>query len=148
MIVALPLLSAGWSTWRFVTLLPLILAVGFVLRGVAPVLDATESARPVAELLQQIDQTGSLPLATFALNRNTAFGLSFYLNRLVTPYEGLEISPAVYELPAAIPASAHILVTRSGSLPALHLLLANRTLRFLGSYRPQRMEIYTVSPAH
>ena len=90
----------------------------------APALDATQSSRPVAELLQQIDQPGPLPLATFALNRNTAFGLAFYLNRRVAPYEGLEISPAVYELPAAIPASAHILVTRENSLPALRLLLA------------------------
>jgi 4-amino-4-deoxy-L-arabinose transferase-like glycosyltransferase len=147
LIVALPLLTKGWTTWRFVTLLPLILGVGFVVRGVAPVLDATQSARPVAELLQQIDQPGCLPLATFALNRNTAFGLAFYLNRRVAPYEGLEISPAVYELPAAIPASAHILVARENSLPALRLLLGNRTLRFLGSYRPQRIEIYEVSPA-
>jgi len=147
LIVALPLLTAGWPTWRFVTLLPLILAVGLVLRAMAPALDATQSSRPVAELLQQINQPGPLPLATFALNRNTAFGLAFYLDRRVAPYEGLEISPTVYELPAAIPASAHILVTRSGSLPALRLLLANRTLRFLGFYRPQHIEIYQVSPA-
>ncbi|MGA3127387.1 MAG: glycosyltransferase family 39 protein [Candidatus Korobacteraceae bacterium] len=147
LIVALPLLIIGWPTWRFVTLLPLILGVGFVVRGVAPELDATQSARPVAELLQQIEQPGRLPLATFALNRNTAFGLAFYLNRRVAPYEGLEISPTVYELPAAIPASAHILVTRENSLLALRLLLGNRTLRFIGSYRPQRIEIYEVSPA-
>jgi len=147
LVVALPLLTAGWPAWRFVTLLPLILAVGFVLRVMAPVLDATQSSRPVADLLQQINQPGPLPLATFALNRNTAFGLAFYLDRRVAPYEGLEISPTVYELPAAIPASAHILVTRSGSIPALRLLLANRTLRFLGFYRPQHIEIYQVSPA-
>jgi 4-amino-4-deoxy-L-arabinose transferase-like glycosyltransferase len=147
LIVALPLLTAGWPAWRFVTLLPLILAVGFVLRGIAPVLDATQSSRPIAELLQQIDQPGPLPLATFALNRNTAFGLAFYLDRRVVPYEGLEISPGDYELPAAVPSSAHLLVTRSGSLPALRLLLVNRTIRFLGSYRPQRIEIYQVSPA-
>jgi 4-amino-4-deoxy-L-arabinose transferase-like glycosyltransferase len=147
LIVALPLLTAGWPIWRFVTLLPLILGVGFVVRGVTPVLDATQSARPVAELLQQIELPGRLPLATFALNRNTAFGLAFYLNRRVAPYEGLEISPAVYELPAAIPASAHILVARENSLPALRLLLGNRTLRFIGSYRPQHIEIYEVSPA-
>ncbi len=145
--VFLPLLSAGWPSWRFVTLLPLILAVGFILRDVAPELDATQSSRPIAELLEEMNEPDRLPLATFSLNRNTAFGLSFYLNRLVAPYEGLEISPAVYELPAAIPRSAHILVTREGSLPALGMLLPNRSLRFLSSYRPQRMEIYEVSPA-
>jgi 4-amino-4-deoxy-L-arabinose transferase-like glycosyltransferase len=147
LIVSLPLLTAGWRMLHFVTLLPLILAVGFLLRGLAPVLDATQSSRPIAELLQQIDQPGRLPLATFSVNRNTSFGLAFYLDRRVAPYEGLEISPAVYELPAAVPASAHILVTREGSLSALRLLLPDRSLRFLGSYRPQHIEIYEISPA-
>ncbi len=151
LIVALPMLIAGWASWRFVTLLPLILGVGIILRGFAPALDATQSSRPVAEILQQIEaqikRPEPLPVATFFLNRNTAFGLGFYLNRLVAPYEGLEISPGVYELPAAVPASAHILVTREGSLPALGLLLADRQLRLLGTFRPQRIEIYEVSPA-
>ena len=147
LVAALPLLTTGWPILRFVTLLPLILAVGFLLRGLAPAVDATGSARPIAQLLQQIDQPGSLPLATFSLSRNTAFGLAFYLNRPVAPYEGLEISPAVYELPAAVPASAHILVTRDGAFPSLSLLLPGRSVRFLGSYRPQRIEIFEVSPA-
>jgi 4-amino-4-deoxy-L-arabinose transferase-like glycosyltransferase len=145
LIVALPLLTAGWRMLRFVTLLPLILAVGFLLRGFTPALDATQSSRPIAILLQQIDQPGPLPLATFSLSRNTAFGLAFYLDRRVAPYEGLEISPAVYELPPAIPPSGHILVTREGSLPALRMLLAGRKVRFLGSCRPQGIEIYEVS---
>jgi 4-amino-4-deoxy-L-arabinose transferase-like glycosyltransferase len=147
LIVALPLLTRGWRMLRFVTLLPLILAVGFLLRGLAPAVDATQSSRPVAELLQQIDQPGPLPIATFSLSRNTAFGLAFYLDRRVAPYEGLEISPAVYELPPAIPSSAHILVTREGSLPALQMLLPEREIRFLGSYRLQHIEIYEISPA-
>jgi hypothetical protein len=88
-----------------------------------------------------------LPLATFALSRNMALGLAFYLDRRVAPYEGLELSPAVYELPAAIPAGPHILVTREGSLPTLRQLLPERTLRFIGSYRAQHIEIYQVSSA-
>jgi 4-amino-4-deoxy-L-arabinose transferase-like glycosyltransferase len=151
LIVALPMLITGWASWRFVTLLPLILGVGVILRGFAPALDATQSSRPVAEVLRQVeeqtDPASTLPVATFSLNRNTAFGMGFYLNRLVAPYEGLEISPAVYELPPAIPASAHILVTREGSRPALGMMLARRQVRWLGAYRPQRLEIYAVSAA-
>jgi 4-amino-4-deoxy-L-arabinose transferase-like glycosyltransferase len=151
LLVSLPLLTAGWRMLHFVTLLPIVLAVGFLLRGYAPAFDATQSSRPVAELLQQIDprigQPDSLPLTTFALNRNTAFGLAFYLNRIVAPYDGLEISPAVYELPAAIPASDHILITREGSLPALRLLLSGRSIHFLGSYRSQHIEIFEISAA-
>ncbi|HEX9200958.1 MAG TPA: glycosyltransferase family 39 protein [Acidobacteriaceae bacterium] len=151
LIVAIPLLTSGWRMLRFVTLLPLILAVGFLLRGLAPAVDATQSSRPIADLLQIVvphtDQPDALPVSTFYLNRNTAFGLAFYLDRRVVPYEGLEVSPAVYEIQASIPSSAHILVTREGSLSALSLLLPNRGLRFLGSYRAQRIEIYEVSAA-
>ncbi len=151
LIVAIPLLTSGWRMLRFVTLLPLILAVGFLLRGLAPAVTAMQSSRPVADLLQMIaphsGQSGALPVATFSLNRNTAFGLAFYLDGRVIPYEGLEVSPAVYEIEAAVPSSAHILVTREGSLPALSQLLSNRALRFIGSYRAQRIEIYEVSAA-
>ncbi|HVJ06446.1 MAG TPA: glycosyltransferase family 39 protein [Candidatus Saccharimonadales bacterium] len=151
LIVAIPLLTSGWRMLRFVTLLPLILAVGFLLRGLAPAVDATQSSRPIADLLQIVvphtDRSEALPVSTFYLNRNTAFGLAFYLDRRVVPYEGLEVSPAVYEIQASIPSSAHILVTREGSLPALSLLLPNRGLRFLGSHRAQRIEIYEVSAA-
>jgi 4-amino-4-deoxy-L-arabinose transferase-like glycosyltransferase len=145
LIVALPLLTAGWRMLRFVTLLPLILIVGFILRDLSPVLDATQSSRPVAVLLQQMGQPGDLPLATFGVSRNLALGLAFYLNSRVAPYEGLALSPAVYELPAAVPRNEHILVAREGSLAALRLLLAGRELQFIGSDRAQHIEIYEVS---
>jgi hypothetical protein len=159
LLTALPLLTAGWRFLHFVTLVPVILAVGFLLRGFAPALDTTQSARPVAALIQQIAQQSAQPdappLATFGLSRSTTFGLAFYLNRRVDPYEGLEISPAVFELPPAIPAAAHLLVTRDvtrdgtrdGSLPALRLLLAGRTLQFLAAYPPQHIQIFQVSAA-
>jgi 4-amino-4-deoxy-L-arabinose transferase-like glycosyltransferase len=146
-VAALPLLLTGWRYLHFVTLLPVIVIVGYILRGFAPALDATQSARPVAALLQKLEEHAGLPIATFGLRRHTAFGVAFYLNRRIDPYEGLEISPAVYELPAAIPAEAHLLVTREGSLPALRLLLSGRSLIYLGSYAPQHMEIFQVSAA-
>ena len=49
LLVALPLVRLGWPMLRFVTLLPMILLVGFLLRGLAPALDATVSSRPVAQ---------------------------------------------------------------------------------------------------
>ena len=147
LLTALPLLTAGWRFLHFVTLLPVILAVGFILRGLAPALDATQSARPIAALIQQINvqqirlNPARSPLATFALSRNTAFGLAFYLNRRVDPYEGLEISPAVFELPPAIPAAAHLLVTREPRCPRFGLLLSGRSLQLLASYPPQHIQI-------
>jgi 4-amino-4-deoxy-L-arabinose transferase-like glycosyltransferase len=163
-LTALPLLTGGWRFLHFVTLLPVILVVGFILRGLAPALDATQSARPLATLLQQIAAPQALPLdgtplpgarilqhvyrpqalpvATFALSRNIAF----YLNRRVDPYEGLEISPAVYELPPAVPTRTHLLLARDSSLSSLRLLLAGRRLDLLATYGPQHIDVFRVSP--
>ena len=147
LISALSLLTSGWRMLHFVTLLPIILAVGFFLRGIAPGFDAVQSSRPIARLMQEIDQPGPLPLATFGLSRNSAFGLAFYLNRRVAPYEGLEVSPAVYEFPPAVPRAEHVLVTRAGSIASLRALLPGRELEFLASDRAQHIEIYRVSAA-
>jgi len=163
MLVALGLLLAGWRWLRFATLLPVILIVGFVLRGLAPTIDATQSARPVAELLMTTEERPvalphpasqsvlrhnfESPVATFGLNRNMAFGLGFYLNRRVDRYEGLEISPAVYELPPAVPPGGHLLVVRDSSFQAVRLLLAGRKLVYLASYGPQHLQVYQVAAA-
>jgi len=146
LLTALPLLSRwGWRYLHFVTLLPVVLIVGYILRGLGPALDATQSARPVARLIQQSGTPGSLSVATFGLSRRTAFGLSFYLNHRVDPYEGLEISPAVVELPPSVPSAEHLLVAREGSLASLRLLLAGRRLTLLATYPAQQIELFQVS---
>jgi hypothetical protein len=147
LLVALPLMRLGWPMLRFVTLLPMILLVGLVLRGLAPTVDATSSSRPVAQLLSALDEPGTRPLATFGVSRNMALGLAFYLNRPVAPYEGLEVSPAVYELPAAVPSAEHILILRMGAMPALHELIGQRAVIYLGEDRNARVEIYRIGTA-
>ena len=147
LLVALPLMRLGWPMLRFVTLLPMILLVGLVLRGLAPTVDATSSSRPVAQLLSALDEPGTRPLATFGVSRNMALGLAFYLNRPVAPYEGLEVSPAVYELPAAVPSAEHILILRMGAMPALHELIGQRAVIYLGEDRNARVEIYRIGAA-
>jgi 4-amino-4-deoxy-L-arabinose transferase-like glycosyltransferase len=147
LISVIALLTSGWRMLHFVTLLPVILAVGLFLRGIAPAFDSAHSARPIARLMQEIDQPGPLPVASFGLGRNNAFGLAFYLDRPVSPYEGLEVSPSVYEFPPAVPRAEHVLLIRSGSLPALRALLPGRELEFLASDRAQQIEIYLVSAA-
>ncbi len=147
LIVALPLVRLGWPMLRFVTLLPMILLVGFLLRGLAPALDATQSSRPVAQLLAALDEPGARPLATFGVSRNLALGLAFYLDCRVAPYEGLAVSPAVYELPAAVPAAEHILVLRAGAMTSLKALIGQRKVIYLGEDRAARVEIYRIGAA-
>jgi 4-amino-4-deoxy-L-arabinose transferase-like glycosyltransferase len=142
LLCAVGMLAADWRMLRLATLLPLILIVGFLLRGLAPLVDATQSARPVAELIAALSPADSEPVATFNLSRNTTFGLAFYLDRRVSAYEGLEISPAVYELPPAVPTAAHLLVAREKSM--LSVLLPGRRVRWIGADRAQHIEIFRV----
>src|SRR6185312_13393959 len=99
---------------HFVTLVPTVLAMAFLLRPAAPVIDRAQSARPIAEELSHRAE-GDLPVATFNVRRDIAYGLDFYLNRPISHYE--QEGPA--DLPAGIPAGRHIVVARQGSLDAV-----------------------------
>ncbi len=144
----LALFTRGWGLMRFATLVPVILLVGFVLRSVSPVINISQSARPVAKVLRETGISPQMDVATFKGKRELAYGLTFYLNRPVTAYEGLEISPNVYTLPAEVPPGEHVVVIRRGAIGELQNLLPGRTLRPLGFFRPQRLDFYQVSPAN
>ncbi|MCI0351383.1 MAG: glycosyltransferase family 39 protein [Acidobacteriales bacterium] len=87
------LFVAGLSLWRgmrllrFATLVPLALCVAYVLRVTAPVIDATQSARPVARSLQNV----TTPVAVFHVSRSLEYGLGFYRNQSVPRYDRGEI---------------------------------------------------------
>ena len=59
----------GLRVLRFVTLGPVVLALAFVLRVGAPVMDRTQSARPVAQELARMPMRGS-QLAAFNIRRD------------------------------------------------------------------------------
>src|SRR5262249_44442318 len=63
----------GIRVLHFVTLVPTILAVAFLLRPAAAVIDGTQSARPVAEEISR-RAPGDLPVATFNVKRDVAYG--------------------------------------------------------------------------
>ncbi len=86
-------------------------------------------------------------VTTFKVNRELPFGLAFYLHQRVAAYEGLEVSPHYYNLPARVPREAHIVVTKESAAADLDLLLPGRTKTLIGYYRPQHLEIYSVSAA-
>src|SRR5437868_3404513 len=73
------LLSRGMRSLRFVTLVPVILALAILIRWGGPVLDRTQSARPIAAELAAM-QSKPMPLATFGVTRETLYGLAFYRN--------------------------------------------------------------------
>jgi hypothetical protein len=118
---------------RFVTLIPVILAVAVVLRLYTPVLDATLSARPLAVELRKLG-SNPLPLAVFHVRRETEFGLAFYRNQVIDRYEAGQVPP-----------EEHIVLIPTESRQDLIEHLVGRRVLYLGSFAPQRLDYYWIS---
>ena len=123
----------GLRVLRFVTLVPVLLAVAAVLRLGTPTLDATLSARPLSQEINRVDNR-SLPLAILRLSRETEFGLQFYRNQSI----------ARYEL-GQIPNGEHLLVAREGWQKNIAKWTAGRRVTYLGSYAAQGLDYYWVA---
>jgi hypothetical protein len=127
------LLKSGVRLLRFVTLFPLILIMGFILRVAAPTADNFYSARPVARDLEKIGTVNS-PIAVYKAGRANWYGLAFYRNQRVFNYEEKEI-----------PGMDHVLVTRALAREELDKLIPGRKRVLLGRFTPQKLEYYWVS---
>lgn len=123
----------GLRVLRFVTLVPVVLAVGAILRLGAPALDATLSARPLSQEISRVDNR-SLPLAILQLPRETEYGLHFYRNQEI----------ARYEL-GRIPDGEHLLATREGWQRNVAKWTTGRRVTYLGSFAPQGVDYYWVA---
>jgi 4-amino-4-deoxy-L-arabinose transferase-like glycosyltransferase len=132
----------GVRVLHFVTLVPTILAVAFLLRPAAAVIDKTQSARPIAEELSR-RVPADLPVATFNVKRDIAYGLNFYRNQPISHYE--QEGPA--DLPAGIPAGRHIVVARKGSLGAVQAVAGDRSVMSIGEFPPRQLEFFLVDAA-
>lgn len=130
--IYLTLLKQGVRLLRFVTLLPLILIMGFFLRVAAPTADNFYSARPVAVDLEKVGPKDS-PIAVYKAGRAVWYGLAFYRNQRVFNYEEKEI-----------PGTAHLLVTKAVAREDLDTLIPDRKRVLLGRFAPQKLEYYWV----
>lgn len=131
--IYMTLLKTGVRLLRFVTLLPLILIMGFILRVAAPTADNFYSARPVARDLEKIGTVNS-PIAVYKAGRANWYGLAFYRNQRVYNYEEKEI-----------PGTDHLLVTRAMAREELDKVIPGRKRVLLGRFVPQKLEYYWVS---
>lgn len=130
---ALALTKYGLRALRFVTLVPLLIAVSAVLRLGAPALDESFSARPVARQLIEL-QGENLPVAVFRSRREVEYGLQFYFNRNIFRYElGQE------------PDGEHLLVAYQGLAVEIASRNSGRKVRYIGNFPAQRLEFYWVS---
>jgi 4-amino-4-deoxy-L-arabinose transferase-like glycosyltransferase len=133
--ILMTLLRRGWGALRFVTMVPVIVAVTLIVRWGGPALDVTQSARPVARALDAMETT-RLPLAVFDVTRYTIYGLAFYRDQPIANYNSGQIPPG-----------EHLLVAGEGSQPRLQSLLGGRRLAHLGGLQSERLEYFWVSAA-
>ena len=134
--VAFTLFSrAGLRMLRFVTLIPVVLAVAAVLKIGSASLDQTLSSRPLAKQIASVE-TYSLPLAVFGVRREIEYGLAFYRDQTVLRYER-----------DSVPAEEHLLVTPENSRTEVVRQVADRRILLLGHFAPQHVDYYWVAAA-
>ncbi len=118
---------------RFITLIPVLVAVAVVLKLGATAMDQSLSARPLASELANVE-THPLPVAVCGVSRDLEYGLAFYRNQTIARYES-----------GMVPAEEHLLV----AAPSARDFIAERTrarhVSFLGHYAPQDVDYYWVA---
>ena len=131
--IAAALLSRnGLRLLRSVTMLAVVVGVAAILRLAAPVIDATQSARPIAESIQAFSHE-PVPIAIYHVNRMQEYGLEFYLNRPVQRYES-----------GNVPADAHGLVAAQNAQSQVAQVVPGRRVSYLTSIPAQKLDLYWV----
>jgi 4-amino-4-deoxy-L-arabinose transferase-like glycosyltransferase len=124
-----------WRMLRFVTLIPVVLAVAAVLKLGTVVLDQRLSTRPLANELASME-TQKLPVAVCGASREVEYGLAFYRDQIVERYES-----------GNIPSGEHLLVAAPAWKTNVDELTSGRRVTFLGRYAPQNLNYYWVAAA-
>jgi 4-amino-4-deoxy-L-arabinose transferase-like glycosyltransferase len=125
--------AKGLDTVRFATLVPVVIALAFVLKMVSPAIDAKDSERPVAARLARFAKPGT-PVAVAYVPRVVEYGLNFYRNQPIANYERGEIPPG-----------EHVVVGRPGATDVLEGLTHGRKIVDLGEFKIQGLEFYLVA---
>lgn len=115
-----------------VTVFAVIVSVGAVIRFGAPVIDATQSARPIAESIQAFSHE-PVPVALYHVNRMQEYGLEFYLDRAAEKYED-----------GNVPLAAHVLVAAQGTQLQVAQRVPGRRVSYLTSVPAQKLDLYWV----
>jgi 4-amino-4-deoxy-L-arabinose transferase-like glycosyltransferase len=125
----------GLRMLRFVTLIPVVLTVGAVLKLGAQPIDEILSARPIAQEIAAME-THPLPLAVYHVRRELEYGLTFYRDHLTFNYDW-----------GRVPQEEHLLVASEGSQEKIAKLVAGRRVSYLGHYDAQHVDYFWVAAA-
>ena len=130
--VALLIFRRGIRVIHAATLIPVLLSVGFIVKIAAPMIDATQSARLVAESVRRV-RPSELPVVVFRVPRQTEYGLPYY-GIPVTVTEQGSGDPK-------LPRGSYFLITREGGL----LAFGSPAAAEAGTFAPQRLVFYLVA---
>ncbi|MFZ0537868.1 MAG: hypothetical protein WAM47_13425, partial [Candidatus Sulfotelmatobacter sp.] len=125
----------GLRMLRFVTLIPVVLVVGAVLKLGSGAIDASLSARPLAQEIAAVE-LHQLPLAVYHVRRELEYGLTFYRDRLTFNYDW-----------GSVPKEEHLVVAPENSQVEIAKLAAGRRVSYLGHYAPQHVDYFWVAAA-
>jgi len=131
-ITAVLLSRAGLRLLSRATMFAVVVSVGAIIRLAAPVINATQSARPIAGAIQAFSRE-PVPVALYRLNRMQEYGLEFYLNRPAQLYES-----------GNVPAAAHVVVAAQGTKSQIEQLVPGRRVSYLTNIPEQKVELYWV----
>ncbi len=124
----------GLRMLRFVTLVPVVLAVAAVLKIGGTMLDEKLTTRPLASDINRVE-AGLLPAAVYHTPREIEYGLAFYRNQVIDNYDRGEVPPG-----------AHVLVAPDWFDPENPpVFLQRRRVSLLGTYDPQHLQYFWVS---
>jgi Dolichyl-phosphate-mannose-protein mannosyltransferase len=124
--------GTGLRLLRSATMLTVVVSMGVIVRLTAPVIDATRSARPVAENIQSFSDE-PVPFAIYHINRALQYGLEFYLDHPAGSYES-----------GKIPDAAHVVVAAQGTQSRVAQLVPGRRVSFLTRIPEQKLDLYWV----
>jgi hypothetical protein len=127
--------KTGLRMLRFVTVIPVLLIVGIVLRLGSVDLDQGFSARPLAREIASME-THPLLLAVYHVRRELEYGLTFYRNRLTFNYDW-----------GSVPQYEHIVVAPENSQVEIAKLMPGRRVSYLGHYAAQRVDYFWIAAA-
>ena len=143
LMVILMVRREGARVLHFVTLVPAILGLAFLLRPAAPIIDKVLSARAIQEELNR-HVASTVPVAVFDVKRDIAYGLNFYRNQPIWHYENEGLWP---DMPSRIPDEQHVVIVKQGSLGAVQAVLGHRGITPIGNFPPRHLEFFLVGPA-
>ena len=133
----------GLRVLPFVTLIPVILALGFLLRFTpeqgnpvhGSIIDITQSARSVDLALRHLGvESGPVAIFNVPHQRELEYGLNFYRNQAIVLYTR-----------DPIPEEAHVVIVREGDMDAVQSSVGPRKITAIGDFPPQRLQFFQVS---